>query len=172
MAGHLQEIGVLYRMLDEIAEDITFLALGMRTGNWTSDHEAYAKYFWSEDDNDKQPPVQRKKVRAYVNRAAGQSNPSHGEAIGRLIHKTFSDYVHVRSAPIMGMVKGPPAHFDLDGIHTDEPRIPYVDQNPTYYYRCLISVSFVANVVLSETDRRSVFNELKCFETKHHDLLF
>lgn len=53
MAGHLQEIGVLYRVLDEIEEDIMFLVLGLQNQDWTPYHEQYVSYFWSEDENDR-----------------------------------------------------------------------------------------------------------------------
>lgn len=172
MAGFLQEIGVIYRTLDEIEEDILFVVLGIRTGKWTPHHDAYVSYFWSEDDANKQPPVRRKAIRAYVNRALGQPDPARGDAVGREIHKTYSDYIHARSAPIMGMVKGPPARFDLDGIHHPEARYPYVHQNPTYFYRCLISATAIANVVLADEDRAKLFSDFKAFEHKHHDLLF
>jgi hypothetical protein len=172
LAGHLQEVGVLYRMLDEIEEDILFVVLGIRTQNWTPHHNKYVSYFWSEDDDDKQPPDQRKTIRAYVNRAVGQSDPSRGDAVGRIIHKVYSDYIHARSAPIMAMVKGPPPRFDLDGIHHEGARLPYVDQNPTYFYRGLISTCAIANVVLPDDSRTATFNELKNFEKRHHDLLF
>lgn len=172
LAGRLQEVGVLYRTLDEIEEDILFLALGIRTHNWTSNHDKYVKYFWSEDDADKQAPVQRKNIRAFVNRAVGQAEPSGADAIGRTIHKLYSDYIHARSAPIMAMVKGPPPRFDLAAIHNEEARFPYVEQNPMYFYRCLVSTCAIANVVLSDSDRISVFEELRAFEKKHCELLF
>lgn len=170
LAGRLQEIGVLYRVLDEIEEDTLFLVLGIATDSWTDNHDQYIKYFWSEDDGDRQPPVQRKKIRAFVNRATGQSDPHRADAVGRTIHKTYSDFIHTRSAPIMGMVKWPPPRFDLDGIHDDRARTPYVDQNPTYFYRCLMSTSAIANVV--DCDRLAIFGELRAFEQKHEKLLF
>ena len=78
LAGHLQEVGVLYRMLDEIAEDILFLVLGTLRNDWTPLHDSYVRYFWSENGDDKQPPVQRKKIRAYVLRAGGTGiDPPH-----------------------------------------------------------------------------------------------
>lgn len=172
MAGHLQEIGVLYRTLDEIHEDVIFVSLGMRPGNWTSNHDAYIQHFWSEDDADKQPPVRRKSVRAYVNRAFDLPDPSGADAIGRKIHKTYSDYAHARSAPIMAMVHGPPAIFDLDGIHEEAARLPYVQQHPAYFYRCLVSANFIANIILSDFARALLFDELKAFEKDHVDLLF
>lgn len=172
MAGHLQEVGVLYRMLDEIAEDILFIVLGIRTDNWTAHHDNYVRYFWSEDGHDKQPPVRRKTIRAYVNRAFGQSDPARGDATGRVIHKVYSDYVHARSACIMAMVKGPPARFDLDGVHNDVARYPYIEQIPAYFYRCLVSCTAIANVMLPDQASYQIYEGIKSFEQKHAALLF
>lgn len=171
-AGRLQEVGVLYRSLDEIHEDILFIASGLRTGNWTPHHDAYTRYFWSEDESDGQPPVRRKTIRAYVNRAFDQPNPSQADSIGRTIHKTYSDYIHARSAPIMAMVHGPPARFDLDGILSDEPRFPYITQSPMYAYRCLVSASVMANAMLPQRISTSVYATVKDFEKRHTELLF
>jgi hypothetical protein len=172
MAGQLQEVGVLYRSLDEIHEDILFIALGLRTGDWTAHHEAYGRYFWSEDESDAQPPVRRKTIRAYVNRALGQPNPSQADALGRIIHKTFSDYIHARSAPIMAMIHGPPACFDLNGIYDDRPRSPYVLQSPMYSYRSLVSASIMANAMLPREISTRVYADVKHFEQRHSELLF
>jgi len=172
MSGNLQEVGVLYRMLDEIHEDVCFICLGMRTGKWTPQHDEYVRYFWSEDETDRQPPVRRRSIRAYVNRALGQPDPSRADSVGREIHKTYSDYAHARSAPIMGMVHGPPARFDLDGIHDAGARFPYIEQNPAYFYRCLVSASMIANVVLPDRERLLAYQEIKEFETRHRALLF
>jgi hypothetical protein len=171
-AGQLQEVGVLYRSLDEVHEDILFVALGLKTGNWTTHHDAYCRYFWSEDELDSQPPVRRKTIRAYVNRALGQPNPSQADAVGRIIHKTFSDYIHARSAPIMAMVHGPPARFDLSGILDDGPRFPYILQSPMYSYRCLVSASIMANAMLPRAVSSRVYADIKDFEKRHSELLF
>ena len=172
MAGYLQEIGVLYRTLDEIEEDVLFICFGNITGNWLQAHDEYVKYFWSEDTEDRQPPVQRKKIRAYVNRAFDHPDPSRGDAVGRELHKTYSDYTHARSAPIMSMVHGPPARFDVDGIHDRSAQFPYVHQNPTYFYRCMISACATAKVVLPDQQGSVLFSEMKEFEDQHRELLF
>lgn len=172
MAGHLQEIGVLYRMLDEIEQDISFIAIGIRNGAWTAHHDRYVKYFWSEDDEDRQPPVQRKTIRAYLNRAFDHPDPALGDSVGRTLHKAYSDYAHARSAPIMGMVKGPPASFDIDGITNAEARYPYVDQHPAYFYRCLVSTCMIANIVLSDRESELIYNSTKVYEQQYHSLLF
>lgn len=135
-------------------------------------HDSYVRYFWSEDEEDRQPPVRRKTIRAYINRAHGQADPSKADAAGREIYKTYSDYAHARSAPIMAMVHGPPARFELNGVHDREAKHPFALQHPTYFYRCLVSACLVSNVVLPPEQSSRAYAEVKEFEAKHKDLLF
>lgn len=172
LSGYLQEIGVLYRTLDEIAEDAAFVCLGLKTDSWTLAHDEYVRFFWSEDVSDRQPPVRRNKIRSFVNRAYGNPDPSTADENGRKIHKTFSDYTHARSAPIVAMIHGPPSRFDLGGILDDEARHPYVAQNPSYFYRTLVSASMISNVVLTDRERSLLYDEVKEFERRHQALLF
>jgi hypothetical protein len=72
----------------------------------------------------------------------------------------------------MGMVKGPPPRFDLNGIHDEDARNPYVEHNPTYFYRCLISCCAIANVALTEHEQEIIYDEVKRFEQKYRELLF
>lgn len=171
LAGRLQEIGVIYRSLDEILEDIDFLVLGFVTGQWTVQHDAYVKYFWSESIGDG-PSYRRKSIRAFVNRALGQADPSSADANGREIHSTFSDFVHARSHPIMGMVAGPPAAFELDSIFDASAVAPFAEQQPMYAYRCLMSALFVARVLLPEERHATFYSNLREFETQHAALVF
>ena len=90
MVGHLQEIGVLYRMLDEIAEDTMFMFIGAITQQWTMHHDAYVRYFWSEDDKYRQPPARRKTIRSYVNQLSGGVHDHTNESAGRRIYYTKS----------------------------------------------------------------------------------
>jgi hypothetical protein len=74
--GFLQEVGVIFRVLDEIGEDIQFLSLGLSSGQWTELHENYADHFWSESEDDRIPMVRRRKIRAFVNRVFDVDDPS------------------------------------------------------------------------------------------------
>lgn len=169
-SGLLQEVGVIFRMLDEIEQDIAFISLGLTTQKWTKYHDLYADFFWSDDEN--MPPVQRKNIRAFVNRALDQPDPSTADRVSKTIHTTYSDYVHARSAPIMGMVVGPPARIEVNGIHDPRARYPYIEQAPSYFYRGLISASFAAKPILSGQRSSYCFEQLKAFEKLHADKLF
>ncbi|MGW8190846.1 hypothetical protein [Sphingomonas hankookensis] len=168
--GFIQEAGALQRSLDEINEDILFIALAVATGNWTDYHDAYLDYFWS--DTQGQPPVQRKRIRAYVNRVfAEQLDPSGADAVGRELYSAFSDFVHARSGPIIGLLIGPPPRFDLNGVQHPEQIQAFVDQAPTYGFRCLASATAVAQA-LSSTELGLVAHKaFKLFERQHAGFL-
>ena len=170
--GLLQEVGVMFRVLDEIEEDISFLALGLANGKWSALHNSYAEYFWVEDDNDRQQPVQRKRIRAFVNRVFDMPDPSSADAVGRTIHRAYSDFVHARSGPTMGMVSGPPAQFDLNGITDRLARRSYVEQMPSYFYRATVSIVMIAKVVLSETDHAECYSQFRLLEQRFGEVLF
>jgi len=172
LRGHLLETGCLFRILDEIHEDILYLTSGIISGNWTEHHRKYCKYFWSESDDDKDPPVRRASIRAFVHRAFDQPDPSSADANGRLIHKAFSDFVHARSAPTSAMIAGMPPKFSLDGIHDGPTRAQFVEQMPCYFYRCSVSVASIARVVFDDDQHDQCYAEFKELEAKNATFLF
>jgi hypothetical protein len=172
LKGLLQEVGVMFRVLDEISEDVSFISLAISNNDWTKNHRQYAEYFWSENEDDLQPTVQRKKIRAYINRIFDQPDPSSADAVGRTLHRAFSDYIHARSAPTMGMVSGPPALFHLDGITEGQTRQQYVDQISSYYYRSAMSIAMAARATLPDNENTACYNEFSEFEHRHRSMLF
>lgn len=172
LKGLLQEVGVMVRVLDEIEEDISFLSLALANGVWSSPHDSYAEYFWSEGDKDRQPPVQRKKIRAFVNRVFEMPDPSTADNVSRTIHRAFSDYVHARSAPTMGMVSGPPAQFHLDGITDSSAQHNYVQQMPSYFYRAAASIVLIAKVTLGQEENDECYLPFRSLERQHARILF
>ena len=173
LAGRLPDIGTLYlyRQLDEIQEDVEFISLGLIMEAWTSDHQTYSDYFWSED-GPRGPSVQRKTIRNFVHSTLGQTNVAAANRNGRFIHGVYSDFVHARSAPTMGMMRGPPPRFDLDAIFDEEARTVYDDQHPTYFYRGLLSCSMIAKVLLQDEENLQVFDDVKGYEQSYGSLLF
>jgi hypothetical protein len=170
--GLLQELGVIFRVLDEIQEDVMFLSLGLATGKWSKKHQNYAEHFWSEDDDGPIPQVPRKNIRAFVNRVFSQPDPSTADSVGRTLHQAYSDFVHARSAPTMGMVVGPPPQYELDGIFDGPARRQYIEQMPSYYYRGAISVVTSAKVTLPDTAHQRCFDAFHLLERQHAAILF
>ena len=102
--GFFQEQAALQRMLDELNEDILFLAHGVIFGNTTDLHQEYLAAFYEEEfDNpdsaiestQKRPMVPRQKIRTYLSRVEGpQLDFSSRVETLRSVQKAYSRYVH------------------------------------------------------------------------------
>jgi hypothetical protein len=114
LGGLAQEQCVIQRTLDEIGEDIAFLAFAAATGELSGRHKTYLDDFWAEEFDHPDPlkstqsrgMTDRKKVRAYISRIGGEADPSTADKVGRVVHKAYSGYVHAASPQIMDMVGG------------------------------------------------------------------
>ena len=152
--GYVQEAGVLFRTLDEIQEDIFFLASAETNGARTERHEQYLQAFnaeavFSRTDGDMEVPkpnmVPRKKIRAHTMNMLGQGiNTSQALAAGESVSAAYSGYVHAASENIMDMYGGDPPHFHLTGTR-GTPRISECSRGTeTYIYRGLMATIVVA----------------------------
>jgi hypothetical protein len=64
--GAYQEIAILFRVLDEISEDVIFLCQAMRDGRATSLHVEYLAAFYEEEfDDPSNPMASRRSARWY-----------------------------------------------------------------------------------------------------------
>lgn len=148
-AGFAQEVSVLFRTLDEINEDIMFLATAATSNGRTTLHEKYLKAFFAEPvfsrpqgamDIAKPDLVPRRKVRAHVMNVLGRGvNVPQALAAGEALGTAFSGYVHANSESIMDMYGGSPACFNLRGM----PGTSRIDEctrsTETYIYRTLMT---------------------------------
>jgi len=143
-AGFCQETGILQRTLDDLEEDIMFLSIGSISGDWTDRHDQYLEHFWSEDLDGGM--VKRDKIRAYVNRAFGNDDPSSANDAGRELFKAYSGYVHAASVNIVDMCAGDPPRYHLAGMR-DNPLYPdHLDDSWNQFFRALTSTVFIAKV--------------------------
>jgi hypothetical protein len=148
-AGYVQEVGVLFRTLDEIHEDIVFLATAETNGTRTERHEKYLNAFYSDPvfsraeaslDIAKPDLVPRKKIRAHTMSVLGNGiNVSQALVVGESIGTAYSGYVHASSESIMDMYGGNPPRFHTEGM-LGTPRIySYARDAGTYVYRGLMT---------------------------------
>ncbi len=148
-AGFVQEAGVLFRTLDEIQEDIIFLATAETNNARTDRHDKYLEAFYSdpvfsrpEGSLDIPTPnlVPRKKIRAHTMSVLGEGvNVSQALAAGEAVGTAYSGYVHASSESIMDMYGGDPPHFHVAGMR-GTPRIAtFAREAETYVYRGLMA---------------------------------
>lgn len=152
--GFVQELGVIFRTLDEFNEDILFLCQAIQTGEVTDLHRKYLESFYQEEfdepDNpflseQKRATIPRKKIHAAIaNIPENEMNPSDGKELHRTLSQAYSGYIHGASVHIMDIYGGNPPQYHLSGM-LNTPRIKTsIDDAWNYFYRSLISVMMVA----------------------------
>jgi hypothetical protein len=152
--GYVQEAGVLFRTLDEIQEDIFFLATAETNAARTERHDQYLQAFYAEAvfsrpegciDIPKPNMVPRKKIRAHTINTIGKGvNVTQALAAGESVGTAYSGYVHAASENIMDMYGGEPPHFHISGM-VGTPRISACERDAeNYVYRGLMATIVVA----------------------------
>lgn len=151
--GYVQELGALFRMLDELNEDILFLCQAIRTGEITDLHKKYLSVFYQEEFDIPDNPflstqnrrsIQRKNIHAAISRIPDQAlNPSDAQELHRTLSRGYSGFVHAASTHVMDMYGGNPPRFHVSGM-LGTPRIPEFMRNTwDYFYRGLLSIMMV-----------------------------
>ena len=151
--GFVQEQAALQRILDEINEDITFLAFGVIYGDITKLHQEYLKAFFEEEfdadtalaSTQRRPMPPRKKIHAYLARIdCGSLDSSTAIEVSRTVSKTYSGYVHAASPQIMDMYVGNPLRFHVRGMLGTPRHQEHRADLWNYFYRNILSFGFVA----------------------------
>lgn len=173
--GFVQELGVIFRTIDEFNEDILFLCQAIRSGELTDLHQKYLVSFYQEEfdnpDNpflseQKRPTIPRKKIHAAIaNMPENELNPSDGKELRRTLSQAYSGYIHGASIHIMDMYGGSPPRFHLSGMLNTPRMKESIADAWNYFYRGLIStimvaLSFKENELFKEIDSfRHYFEE-------------
>jgi hypothetical protein len=169
-AGYCQEIGALQRTLDDIEEDMMFLALGLATGNWTARHEEYMEAFWSEDED--VGMVKRDKIRAFVHNAGNPENPSDGIASAKSIFKTYSGYIHSNASTSIDLWCPEIAAFCLSGILNS----PLYDDHKAdvwnQFYRGIVCATSVSRICNNAEVNGAALSFLRSFEAEFAEMIF
>lgn len=151
--GFLQEQGALQRILDELHEDVSFLALAVIYDKHTSLHQAYLDAFYEEEfdavsaleSTQKRPMISRQKIRAYIARIEGAAlDPSRGVELTRTISKAYSGFIHAASPHVMDMYGGNPPRFHVHGMKGTERQQEHREDLWNYFYRSIIAFALTA----------------------------
>lgn len=166
--GLVQEQGALQRILQELHEDVTFLAYAIIYSDLTRLHQLYLDAFYEEEfdgetpigSTQKRPMVKRSKIQAYIaNREGSGLDPSTGIELSRTISKTYSGFIHAASPQIMDMYGGSPAHFHVEGMLGTRRHTEYRLDLWNYYYRSILTFSVAAKAFGDE----ELFNQIHEF---------
>jgi hypothetical protein len=152
--GFVQELGALFRTLDEFNEDIIFLCQVIQSSQVSEFHQKHLDSFYKEEldqpDNafestQKRHPTPRKKIQAAIsNMPESELNPSDHKKVLRTISKAYSGYVHGASCHIMEMYGGNPPHYHISGMLGTPRIVESIKDSWNYFYRGLLSVMFAA----------------------------
>ena len=144
--GYFQEQGALQRMIDELGEDVIFLAVSLMFGGEEQIHRDYLDVFFTEEFEPatgkplsrQRPMVPRKKIRAYIAHSPiGTDDPSSHVEAGRTISKAYSGFVHAASPHIMETYGGVPPRFHTSGMLGTAREREYREDILKYYNRGL-----------------------------------
>ena len=141
-------------MLDEIREDISFLAAPLTNDEVTELHERYLRGFWAEEfpdaDNtlarhEKPDTPRRGKIHSYVQRVLNPTeDPSLISDVTQAISSTYSGYVHASSVQVLDMYGGNPPHFHIEGMQETPRADEHTHDAWNYFYRGLAAAIVVA----------------------------
>lgn len=153
-AGLLQEMAVICRVLDEIREDIAFLAAAVTNDQETELHKRYLRGFWSEEFPDpkntlarheKPDMPSRGKIQAYVQRVLNpEGNQSLISDVNSAVSSTYSGYVHASAPQVLDLFGGEPPHFHIEGMHGTPIMNDHVHDSWNYFFRGIVSFILVA----------------------------
>lgn len=151
--GLYQEVGVMFRLLDEFREDASFMCEAIRTGQLTDLQQRFINEFFQEefdsqnplDANQPRDRVSRRRIQAALARVPHAAlNPHDGQALPRTITKSFSGYVHGASGHILELYGGDPSRYYLEGMLGTPRQQEFEDQTWDYFYRSLLSFAEAA----------------------------
>jgi hypothetical protein len=153
-AGLLQEMAALCRILDELCEDISFLAAARTNDEITDLHARYLLGFWAEEFPDptntlarhqKPDAPRRNKVVAYTLRTLNPTiDTSTISDAQNTISSTYSGYIHAAASQVMDMYGGNPPHFHIEGMLQTPLMADHVHDGWNYHYRAIAAAIFVA----------------------------
>ncbi|MEX0603742.1 MAG: hypothetical protein WD623_01240 [Marinobacter sp.] len=165
--GFVQEQGAMQRILDELLEDITFLAFGIIFEDWTGLHDSYLEAFFEEEfdsgsamtSSQRRPMIPRKKIRSWIASVEGVQDPSTGREATRTLSKAYSGYVHAASPHIMEMFGGNPPGFHMKGMRGTPRQAEHRADLWNYFYRGVLTFAFAVKALGND----EMFNSIRNF---------
>ena len=155
--GYTQELGAIFRMLDEFNEDIVFLSLPKIGGEKTKLHNQFLEDFYQEEfDNpnnpilstQKRPNIRRSNIRSIIaNSGLCGLNPHDSQELSRTLSQTYSGYVHGASIHITEMIGGKPLKYALTGMAGTYRQTEFTYNYWDYAYRGIDATMLVATAL-------------------------
>lgn len=152
--GYTQEVGVIFRTLDEFHEDIFFLCIPLNGQEKSKLHEDYLKDFFQEEYDNPNSAFLSSQIRNTISRRNIHSalaenlkdvlNPSDGKRNFRSLSQTYSGYVHGTSVHIIEMINGENLKYSLNGMPATYRQNEFIFNYWDYAYRGITTMMHVA----------------------------
>ena len=179
--GFVQEQAALQRILDEIQEDVLFLAFGIIHDDVQSRlHQDYLDAFFQEEfdadtaieSTQKRPTIRRQKIQAYLARMKeAPMDPHRGGELFRTMSKINSGFVHAASPHIMEMYWGDPPRFHMRGMKAPEIYEAYSENIRHSFYPGISAFAFAAKAFGDDRLYAKIHDLMRQFERAFADLV-
>lgn len=180
-AGHVHEIGILCRCMDESFEDMLLFIRNLgQEGEPTKEQERVLKEFFQEQFDDPSVPmlsarkrdrVPRPKLRAAL---AGLQenviNPHDHARINEIIYDAFSGYVHGAYPHIMELFGGNPPQYHMAGMLGASRIQEWQRQLIHYAYRGVLGAWYVAKRLGEDGIAADIFSLRNDMELRYPQL--
>ena len=174
--GFIEELGVLFRTIDEFLEDIVILLSPQADGGVSEAQIRILDDFYREEFSDPKNPfmseqkrnrVPRRKVYAALGRITGDIvNPSDGAELHRTLSQAMSGFVHGAYPHIMELYGGNPPHFHLNGMVGTRTHEVWIKAARHYYYRGIQALTFLSQAFQNEALVTELLDLRNSFEKK------
>ncbi|MCH7540908.1 MAG: hypothetical protein IH999_11025 [Proteobacteria bacterium] len=174
--GFIEELGVLFRTIDESFQDIIFLLYPQENGGLSEERIKFLDEFYQEEFSDPKNPfmseqkrnrVPRRKVYAALGKFTGDIvNPSDGAELYRTLSQAMSGFVHGAYTHIMELYGGNPPHFHLNGMLGTPIHESWIMQSWHYYYRGIQALMLLSQAFQNETIATELLDLRNSFEKK------
>lgn len=155
-SGFLVEVGALQRILDEVSEDITFLALACHAVELDEIHKDYLKAFWEDEptfvDFSRKPRKRfmppRDKIQAHIERSSNDGKENHRSlSAAKYMSRNYSGYVHSAAPHVMLLVHPETLKLQVSGISYRPLRIEIDESLKHHIYRGVVAVAMTAKAL-------------------------
>ena len=171
-SGNLHEQAILQRIADEAGEDVTFLAMGMRSG-LNKTHRKFLAGFWNEDFVDDgtgpkftyTPQVPRKEIRQYIEKNCNSLGVEGRESAARTLYGVMSGYVHGSAGYALELFDKRNHRFRLTGAFDRAQQLPYLMNAVNYPYRAVMSVVHADHAICRGSANLNLWSGMKRYET-------
>jgi hypothetical protein len=161
-------------MIDELNDDVWFLALALIRENWTPHHDQLMSSFFAEEFTDAadivstrkaRNLVSRRKVRAYIANAGGTPDPHRDLSVSETLGGMYSGFVHAAAQHVLTIYGGSPPRFHLAGMLGTPLMQEHTEDSWNYVFRTLQAVGIGAAALGEEELFERVKALVKNFQT-------